>query len=201
MARYLAISLTLSNGNGGSAPYFLCYNSRMGSGKGKARRVQTASVKAVSATATIPRTKYDRRVWSQFVKDSELKSLSLREYYLGSYENPNPKTWGYLTEESVTVDGSLKILTELFADAVDVGAIILPPPYNAADFEFAWDHSSTLGRVSPHFFVSLTDKSCLPVSFEERANSFFSPLWRMGDTYADTMLGEIASALTNLTRR
>src|ERR1039458_3106323 len=117
MARYLAISLTLSNGNGGSAPYFLCYNSRMGSGKGKARRVQTASVKAVSATATIPRTKYDRKVWSQFVKDSELKSLSLREYYLGSYENPNPKTWGYLTEESVTVDGSLKILTELFADA------------------------------------------------------------------------------------
>src|ERR1035437_4932500 len=62
--------------------------------------------------------------WTRFVNSSGLEKINLHEYYLG--------------EEllQITNDDYAKLLTELFADAVAVGAIVLPRLYKAEDFLF-----------------------------------------------------------------
>jgi hypothetical protein len=71
-----------------------------------------------------PRVSYSRVIWAEFMKLSGLRKVNLHEYYLGS-PSPDASTAEYQ-----------KIITELFEDAVAVGALILPPPYKTKDFLF-----------------------------------------------------------------
>src|ERR1017187_7003246 len=101
----------------------------MGSGKGKMRRVGSACcnledqpVIATSEVAGVVTEKWAQ--WQQFTWGSSSADVSLHEYYLGH------------APEDITDEEYEKLLAELFADAVVVGAIALPDPYKPADFSF-----------------------------------------------------------------
>jgi hypothetical protein len=86
--------------------------------------------------------RYDPKAWAQFVAGSNLEDVSLRSYYLG--DEVNYETYGYVTQNGATGNGEAKLLTELLADAVSVGAITIPSPCDVADFKFSWNLSSPL---------------------------------------------------------
>src|ERR1022692_3804000 len=62
--------------------------------------------------------------WEKFIRESGLRFVHLNEYYLGS------------ETEDLTASDYEKLLTELVADAVVVGAMVLPAQYEAKDFLF-----------------------------------------------------------------
>ena len=110
----------------------------MGSGKGKARRVQAVA----SAKGAAEDVAYDEAKWIEFVENSAASDVLAFQYYLGLDENDGKSAGEYE-----------KAVGELFADAVTVGAIKLPPAYIVTDFSFAIDSS-----VSK---ISLTEKPLL----------------------------------------
>jgi hypothetical protein len=91
----------------------------MGSGKGKSKRVQalTTEVKAKDEVVHIP------RKWREFLRESGLSSTKLYRYYLGRSSTPELSQAEYL-----------KLLNELFADAVETGVLILPGQRVKEDF-------------------------------------------------------------------
>ena len=93
----------------------------MGSGEGQTRRMQ-ATAPTVGVLNKVLALDPDK--WEEFVNESGIEHVSAYKYYLGTL----PGKCGAAEHEKVT--------TELFADAISVGALILPPPYIAADFEF-----------------------------------------------------------------
>lgn len=99
----------------------------MGSGKGKARRVQVSSSATIGTAAGVGR-HYD--LWDEFVEGSGLADVRLDQYYLGK-EMTDIRS-SKKNEEELT-----KLYTELFADAVSMGVITLPSPYQVEDFKFA----------------------------------------------------------------
>src|ERR1039458_2233951 len=90
----------------------------MGAGQGKTRRAQQAQPANKEAVHNKP------EKWEEFIKNSGLTSAKLHQYYLKNTPKP-------LTHEDYN-----KLMNELFADCVAVGAITLPNPYEAKDFEF-----------------------------------------------------------------
>src|ERR1035437_1491374 len=96
-----------------------CYNSCMGSGKGKSKRAQAlaAKVEAEDGVVHIP------RKWREFLDESGLGSTKLYRYYLGRSGIP-----------PLSQAECLKLLNELFADAVEMGVIILPDQHVKEDF-------------------------------------------------------------------
>ena len=116
----------------------------MGSGKGKTKRARTvaptrprlaagsnarkseAGPKSPKPTAGAKKqldVGFYRGRWDRFVADSGLHDKSLYGYYLGNVPD-------YPDEAE-----NEKVLAELFADAVDLGAITLPSPYKVEDFQ------------------------------------------------------------------
>ena len=93
----------------------------MGAGQGKIRRVR-----AVVAAAS-PQVYYYDKKWEEFVAKSGILEMDTLAYYLGK------------TPDELTSAEQGKFFTELFADAVVVGAIVLPAPYVAEDFRFHVD--------------------------------------------------------------
>src|ERR1022692_1145024 len=93
----------------------------MGSGRGATKRVQT-----VSAQTTSPTVVYDYKKWGEFLEKSGLRNVKACKYYLGRDEH-----WTAYSEEEYT-----KLITDLFADAVEVGVLELPSFYVAENFEF-----------------------------------------------------------------
>ena len=91
----------------------------MGSGQGKARRAK-APIIAAQGQAT-----YQKSPWDEFLRDNELMSVGVAQYYLG-----------YRPQVPTKVEYN-KVLNEIFADLVAVGAIVLPGSYLAKDFRFA----------------------------------------------------------------
>src|ERR1017187_8346567 len=95
----------------------------MGSGKGKTRRAQAV------ARPTKPKVKaavHHPEKWEEFIRAAGLEDVKVYDYYLGqrsSHSNSN-------LERS-------RVATELFEDAVAVGAIVLPKPYVIGDFKVA----------------------------------------------------------------
>src|ERR1039457_6647606 len=87
----------------------------MGSGKGRARRAQAKKSLDVVFNAT---------KWYDFVQDGEVEQVRVDEYYLGGEDDG-------LDEADYE-----RIYSELFADAVVVGAVSLPAGYAPDDFEF-----------------------------------------------------------------
>src|ERR1035437_6498353 len=104
-----------------------CYNYRMGSGKGKTRRVQaTTSGTAVEEVVLV------EKKWASFLEDNHIGRIKVYKYY---FDN--------IPQQPVASDYEGAI-TELFADAVSVGAITLPSPYNVESFQFKIE----IGRAS-----------------------------------------------------
>ena len=122
----------------------------VGSGKGKARRARTvvpvsprlaagskdrkskarkseAGAKSSKSADGAKKQELDvgfyRGRWDRFVTDSGMQNKSLYGYYLG-----------YCPDYPDEAENE-KVLAELFADAVDLGAITLPSPYKLEDFQ------------------------------------------------------------------
>lgn len=112
----------------------------MGSGKGKARRTRTTT----QANTSAPGATRDRSKWEQFLKNGGVQNTKMVKYY------PCEK----VIHEGVPELDWVHIVTELFQDAVAVGAISLPEPYSSGDFEFsvvqgpyAYNHRIQVGFV------------------------------------------------------
>src|ERR1039458_1335596 len=123
----------------------------MGSGKGKARRAQAPSAFAGEepdgkrhyadgrASGRINRESgwwlngqrvahsvvFHGREWEDFVRGSGLLGVKVAEYYFEENDVGHFDTAEYL-----------EFITDLFNDAVSVGAIELPASYKAEDFQF-----------------------------------------------------------------
>ena len=100
----------------------------MGTGKGKTRRAQAGlspEALAERALALAKEATYDRGIWSEFVKSSDMMTAKVYPYYLGKSAS-SPPDYTFADHE--------KVVTELLADFVAVGALTLPSPYTADDF-------------------------------------------------------------------
>ena len=99
----------------------------MGAGQGKNRRASGLqpqlrtknSVMVPAGTA-----EFDTEKWNEFVEGGELAKVKLYDYYLGERADEN-----YTNAEHG------QVLTELLLDAETVGALSLPSPYKAEDFQ------------------------------------------------------------------
>lgn len=103
----------------------------MGSGKGKTRRARIVVARAQPAPLV-----FDRGIWDNFVETSGVKTTKLLYYYLGR----DPAAW--------TNEGYLRATLDMFADAVSVGAIVLPPGCSVDDFEFSINSEGHRPRVA-----------------------------------------------------
>src|ERR1039458_5086384 len=126
----------------------------MGSGAGKTRRTRASSSPfwEKSKRKAVPAFHEDR--WEAFVNDGKLSNISLWKYYLG-----NKSEW-------VKRYSYENLATELFADAVAVGAITLPDPYEANDFQFA-------SSVSTNEMVLRLKKKVMPADVRLPALTYF----------------------------
>src|ERR1039458_1220389 len=95
----------------------------MGSGQGKQRR--TRAVASRKSAGSLKAVKYDHAKWEEFVICNGLKSVRVYEYYIGR---------GISHHDSDAERN--KVVNELFADAVEVGAIFLPSSTKVEDFQF-----------------------------------------------------------------
>ena len=94
----------------------------MGAGKGKSRRAQSnLSTENETGVSVVSQPKK----WEEFVYDGGLQDVCLYDYYHGAGSRNQCSPAEYKM-----------IVGELFADAVAVGALSLPNPWKADDFEF-----------------------------------------------------------------
>src|ERR1039458_2180378 len=108
----------------------------MGSGRGQARRTQKPFMQIPTRpTQEMPK-------WGEFVKTSGLEKTRVFAYYLN---DAHTQGHAYFEREKLT--------TELFQDAVSVGAITLPPPYKVDDFEFRVEHGKGLRTIGSDAFL------------------------------------------------
>jgi hypothetical protein len=107
----------------------------MGAGQGKTRRAQAVASKPSERTVACEAL-YKAEVWAEFIRNAGIDGLRLQQYYLG---HPLASSQQVSDQEYET------ILAGLFADAVTVGAIVLPDPYKIEDFQFKVG-SHTRGR-------------------------------------------------------
>ena len=123
----------------------------MGSGKGKTRRalgsqpgsritsapVPKGLVKGTKGTETRTTTPAEVRSdwpkWYVFIRENSLGDVRLYDYYLGQ-----------IPTFPATPKECERVCKNVFADFVAVGALILPTPYAADDFEFHMGADSSL---------------------------------------------------------
>jgi hypothetical protein len=111
-----------------------CYTMGMGAGKGKARRARMMPSEAPSKNKAIT---YKQGRWFEFLESNKLKKVGLYKYYLG--EGAIMDRGGVARAgKGWNDDDHEKVVTELFADAVEVGMITLPEDYEVEDFEFSY---------------------------------------------------------------
>src|ERR1039458_4211841 len=92
----------------------------MGTGRGKSRRAQALASKSPGTQ----RLSFERQKWDDFVQNSGMGEVKAYRYY----------RWP--PKKSVVFYDAEEMITELFMDAVDVGAIFIPDGYSAEDFVF-----------------------------------------------------------------
>ena len=162
----------------------------MGSGQGRTRRSRAATARlnapAASSPSDVPTrgAVFNRQKWQVFLRESDLEGMSLHKYYLGKKDSHVPD---YQLE---------KVVTELFADAVEVGAIILPSPYKPADFEFKVKASDGFGLDSSRIDVSLLGK---PHIFSTVApTTYLGSVYSLSDGIVADSLGFIFAAIRKL---
>src|ERR1035437_2697628 len=96
----------------------------MGAGQGKTRRAQAQLTAFQASQVKNGQAVFVLKPWKEFVKDSGVGTVKMHNYYLGKN-----------TQAGERVDYE-KLLTEMLADAVSAGAILLPEPYVAEDFQY-----------------------------------------------------------------
>ena len=147
----------------------------MGSGKGKARRVPTSlGAKLRASVEFVP------EKWEEFVESSEMRGTSLTHYYCG--ENKN--------FQQLSMDDHQKVTTEIFNDAVAVGAIVLPEPFVAEDFEFRG--MATQVKGAEEIGVAL---KAAPELLEEVCSYTWAYDVELSDQYVTKVLGWIAETV------
>src|ERR1035437_3437467 len=149
----------------------------MGSGKGQARRTQV--VYQTQPALTVP---CDQDKWLKFVQESGLTGVKVYKYYLGEK-----------AKKTYTDAEHGKVLAELFADAVAVGAVALPKPSTLADFEFLVDSSSQ----NPRMNIRLKRKPDLFSTWADPA-FFLAPSNTMDHENTPYSLTQIARAIESL---
>ena len=92
--------------------------------------------------------------WDEFVTGADLGHVRLDHYYLGGVLDP------YLPLANTIQN---RVLSELFADAADVGAIRLPDDYAPTDFVFEAELAKE--RLVKHVDVVLGSKPYLKSTF------------------------------------
>jgi hypothetical protein len=115
----------------------------MGSGKGQSRRALAAATTSSPARAAFQGSK-----WQSFVMDSIPERTSLNEYYCHGRQSP-------LSVKKADLYWN-KLATDLFLDAVTVGAISIPGQYSPEDFEFR--QIPTVPVEDGHEAISLKNK-------------------------------------------
>ena len=116
----------------------------MGSGKGRTRRAQATSFAKQGQEVT-----WDVDKWNEFVDGETMKNVMVDEYYLSK---------GAM--ESALENYGL-VFSELFADAVAVGAIVLPDGVNVDDFRFVvgpFSNEPRHGRADVYIFKGDTEE-------------------------------------------
>ena len=87
-----------------------------------------------------------KQKWQEFVLGSGLKNVGLQKYYLG--KAGRLARWEYE-----------RLATEMFRDATNIGAIIIPEPHQAEDFQFKiWMHAASNGQKLRMFLKSKPEK-------------------------------------------
>ena len=138
----------------------------MGSGRGKMRRVRSAV--AASSVGVV----YNMEKWRKFVEsvssNDEMSTLRLDEYYLG---------------KKVRMVGSEdfeRLYSEIFSDAISVGAIVLPEDYRADDFEFMVSPAACKVYV-PEVRICLKSNPLMEVDLNHSAHNImgYDPLSHM----------------------
>ena len=71
------------------------------------------------------RLRHSRQKWNEFVTSGGLRKVPLNKYYLESGFGGSGSAYPAKCEE---------VLSELFADAVAIGAVVLPAPYTVDNF-------------------------------------------------------------------
>src|ERR1035437_7058916 len=103
----------------------------MGAGKGQVRRARQEPTIVGSMHKDAGAT-YDWRPWLDFIQGRGLENVSSTRYYLGQGTPPR-------SDEEAS-----KVLMELFLDSVAVGALKIPSPYTAEDFQIEVSGRRTL---------------------------------------------------------
>ena len=106
----------------------------MGAGKGKTKRAQAPTTKRAPApSAKSPsrahEVKLDLDKWREFAISTGITHENLHRYYL-----EEDYVQGLQQPENYE-----KVMTELFADLIEIGALTLPEPFTTEDFVFETD--------------------------------------------------------------
>ena len=108
----------------------------MGSGRGKSRRVSALyPSEPLASQSPKPARGFDADKWADFLYSSGVEDTGVFSYYLG-----HKVAQEHVTATSISVADFVadlgKLASNLFADAVAVGALELPRGYNVNSFKF-----------------------------------------------------------------
>jgi hypothetical protein len=151
----------------------------MGSGKGRTRRAQVSTAPAFSGVSSFQRGK-----WNNFVFSNGLDSITLRQYYLSNASHQ-------ITNKDYEV-----VVSELFADAVTVGAVVLPEPYEVDDFQIEISDAEAHDAYELFGTVSLKSKPKLKKRF--RLLSSLDASRQLGETTVAQVIGDVAYGINVL---
>jgi hypothetical protein len=188
----------------------------MGSGHGKGRRAQ---VVFHTARTTVPDTVdkpivvvFDSQKWGGFLRSQKLTKQNLSQYYALRDGKGGAPVYDY--HGDVQVPGDLfpdevkEVSENLFADAVAVGAIVLPDPYNVEDFGFGSVRvhegiaASTVVRDDSIYSVKMyrgdKPRVVYPVFSYTEGNAPFNEGTEMRDVLIPFCLEEICGAVKEL---
>ena len=125
----------------------------------------------------------DMELWRSFVKDSGIGSVKFLAYYLGKDALPDS-------------DNYEKAIAALFADAVDVGAIVFPDGLSQDDFEFETKQSQYV--YDQGISIKLRSKPDVPAEPLFNPSYIFSKSSTMGGYDAESGITRLITSLKAL---
>ena len=156
----------------------------MGSDRGQTRRARGAvatmanqrpgKVLALESVAVAE----GKQRWAEFVLDSGIQKTGMHEYYLGH-------TFSRRVGAQKIITDYRKLVAELFADMVLVGALSLPNSRSAEDFRFTVKTKDVSFRYDTHMFRK--DKPNVQVRLLSSSRHLY-PNMLMGEPYVYSYL-------------
>ena len=131
----------------------MCYDGDMGSGRGKTRRAKTGIFPSSTTKSGFPTATYEPAKLEEFLRRSAVADVNTYEYYLGP-----ERAYAPVNERQRPDVDHEKVLAEVFADAVEVGAIVLPDSYATEDFSFRMVDDVNDNVYDRQFDVVLKDR-------------------------------------------